>query len=512
MGRKWMALALTLCLLLSGCGGGTSKPEAASSEQQTQTESEISAVVLDDEETAEPAADSQPEPELDDMTPEELGQWLWAQMEAHNAATYAVDYELNMQVKVTVGEESVRDALHTRVKKITDGDDTAVYIDASSGDSYSEAWYGGGYVYQWSNYGKFKAPITEEEMEAQDQDGAEDLLKLDADSFGTFTAEPEGNDYVLTFGDVSLDTWVAFSDMLSAGDENVNCTGFLLSGTVKMKPDGSIQKLKMDLSVQMDLYGTTISQEIQLTQETWGYDDQVSIHVPEDDASYRELSDISLPKEFENGFTLLASQYAMGFQEGRHVEIYDGRYGEYDLQETFHYILGGENGLAADCDVTETWNGETMSRFTEQYANGQGTQQSPEGEATFETDDNTYLSSLYSELLSYSDVFPYGSNYEQEEDGNYQKISFDVDSEYVENVIGYYVTALVAEELGVENADEVKSYGTMEVWFDATGMVARRVFHGAVEYHVDGTIITASVNDEGTVLAVNDAVTVGAGA
>lgn len=35
MGRKWMALALTLCLLLSGCGGGTSKPEAASSEQQT---------------------------------------------------------------------------------------------------------------------------------------------------------------------------------------------------------------------------------------------------------------------------------------------------------------------------------------------------------------------------------------------------------------------------------------------------------------------------------------------
>ena len=52
----------------------------------------------------------------------------------------------------------------------------------------------------------------------------------------------------------------------------------------------------------------------------------------------------------------------------------------------------------------------------------------------------------------------------------------------------------------------------MEVWFDATGMVARRVFHGAVEYHVDGTIITASVNDEGTVLAVNDAVTVGAGA
>ena len=76
MGRKWMALALILCLLLSGCGGGTSKPEAASSEQQTQTEAEISAVVLDDEETAEPAEDSQVEPELDDMTPEELGQWL----------------------------------------------------------------------------------------------------------------------------------------------------------------------------------------------------------------------------------------------------------------------------------------------------------------------------------------------------------------------------------------------------------------------------------------------------
>ena len=101
MGRKRMALALTLCLLLSGCGGGgtASKLEVSS----TKTQMEISAVVLDDVETAEPAEDSQVEPKLDDMTPEELGQWLWAQMEAHNAATYAVDYELNMQVKVTVG-------------------------------------------------------------------------------------------------------------------------------------------------------------------------------------------------------------------------------------------------------------------------------------------------------------------------------------------------------------------------------------------------------------------------
>ena len=81
MKRKWMALALVLCLLLSGCGGGeASKKEAASSEQQTQTEAEISAVVLDDVETAEPAEDSQVDAAVDDMTPEELGQWLWAQM------------------------------------------------------------------------------------------------------------------------------------------------------------------------------------------------------------------------------------------------------------------------------------------------------------------------------------------------------------------------------------------------------------------------------------------------
>ena len=283
MGRKRMALALTLCLLLSGCGGGgtASKLEVSS----TKTQMEISAVVLDDVETAEPAEDSQVEPKLDDMTPEELGQWLWAQMEAHNAATYAVDYELNMQVKVTVGEESVRDALHTRAKRITHGDDTEVYIDASSGDSYSEAWYGGGYVYQWSNYGKFKAPITQEEMEAQNRDGAEDLLKLNADSFGTLTGEPKGNGYVLTFGDVSLDTWVDFSDMFSSVDENVSCTGFLLDGTVELKPDGSIQQLKMDMSVQMNLYGTTVSEELHLSQVAWGYDDQVSIHVPVDDAS-----------------------------------------------------------------------------------------------------------------------------------------------------------------------------------------------------------------------------------
>ena len=163
MGRKWMALALTLCLLLSGCGGGTSKPEAASSEQQIQTEAEISAVVLDDVETTEPAADSQPEPELDDMTPEELGQWAWNQLEAHSEASYAKDYDMEISVTVDIGGESTTQKANGRVKKIDSETDGYMYYEKMQvNGEVTENWYGNGYAYLSDSYGQYKAPMDED--------------------------------------------------------------------------------------------------------------------------------------------------------------------------------------------------------------------------------------------------------------------------------------------------------------------------------------------------------------
>ena len=97
------------------------------------------------------------------------------------------------------------------------------------------------------------------EYEEQNQDGAGDLLNLDESNFGTLTAEATDKGYTLTFGDPTLDTWMAFSDLMSSVGDGVTCTAFTLDGTVEMDQDGALRKLDMELSVQLDIMVMTLS-------------------------------------------------------------------------------------------------------------------------------------------------------------------------------------------------------------------------------------------------------------
>ncbi len=511
MRKKWTALAVVLCLLLSGCGGSgaaSSAPATASASEAASAQTENSAT----ETAQEPEEDSQPAAETGDMTPEELGQWAWAQLDAYDETTYAVDYDIDMAIAVEFEGESTSQKASGRVKEIsseTDGDIT--YESMQMNGAVSETWTAGGYVYLSDSNGKYKAYVSDEDSQ-ESQNGADDLLEIDASSFGTLTAEATDKGYTVTFGEPTLDTWMAFSDLLSAAGDGVTCTAFTLDGTVQMGQDGALNKLTMELSVQFDVMGMTLSETVSITQTINSYDDGVSINVPEDDADFREVSDISLPIAFINGFNTLLSQNGVSYQSELTIGVSDGTNTDtYVEDHNINYVYDEDSGLSATWEIDQTLNGEAIDQTVDTYAGGEGVQVIDGEENSYTYDDASMLSDVQNIIASYADSFTYGSDYQLEQDGDYQKLTMTLDSEYVEAVVSTYLSALETD-IDFDEASEITSEGTISFWFDLSGMLVMQQLDSSCTLSYTGAEFTITVSDTGAVLAVNDGVTVGAGA
>ena len=512
MRKKWTALAVVLCLLLSGCGGNggaSSAPAESSAPAAASEQTVVSATETTETETAE---DSQTAADTGDMTPEELGQWAWGQMEAYNDAAYAIDYDMDMTVGVDLDGESTTQKVSSRIKQIdSEADGETSYASMQMNGAVSETWIGGGYVYLSDSDGKYKAPISDDDS-LENQNSAADLLEIDASSFGTLTAEKTDKGYTVTFGDPTLDTWMAFSDMLSTDDDSVTCTAFTLDGTVEMDENGALRKLNMEMSVQLDLLGMTLSETATISQTVNNYDDGVAINVPEDDADFRELSDISLPTAFINGFNTLLSQYGVSYQSQLNIDITDGTDGEAFVEtNVINYVYDEDNGLSMTWDIIQTLDGETISQTNDTYAGGEGVQVIDGVENSYTYDDESTLIDIQNTVAFYSDCFAFGSDYQLEQDGDYQKLTMTLDSEYVEAVAAAYLAAIGAE-IDMDEASEITSEGTISFWYDLSGMLVMQLYQGTSTMTYTGAELTISVTDNGAVLAVNDGVTVNAGA
>lgn len=512
MRKKWTALAVVLCLLLSGCGGAgaaSSVPAESTTPAAASEQAEVSVT----ETNAAEAADSQATANAGDMAPEELAQWAWAQMEAHDEESYAVDYDIDMTVSVELDGESTTQKVSGRVKEIdseTDGDMT--YESMQMNGAVTETWIGGGYVYLADADGKYKAPVSDDDDEQEDQNGAEDLLEIDVSKFGTMTAEATGKGYAVTFGDPDLDTWMEFSDLLSAAGDGVTCNSFTLDGTVEMDETGALSKLDMELSAELDIMGTTMKENVSLSQTINNYDDGVSINLPEDDADFREVSDINLPTAFINGFNTLLSQYGVSYQDELTIGISDGTNTDtYVEDNVVNYLYDEDNGLSATWETDQTLNGEAIGQTIDAYAGGEGTQVIDGEESSYTYDDASMLSDIQIYLTMYADSFTYGSDYQLEQDGDYQKLSMTLDSEYVEYLVSTYLSALETD-ISFDEASDIASEGTISFWFDLNGMLVMQQLDTSCTLSSTDAEYTITVSATGAVMAVNDAVTVGAGA
>ena len=509
MRKKWTALAVVLCLLLSGCGGGaaSSAPAESTAPEAASEQTEASAT----EPNAAEAEDSQTAADTGDMTPEELAQWAWAQMEAHDEAAYAVDYDMDMTISVELDSESTTQNVSGRVKEIdseTDGDLT--YESMQMNGAVTETWTGGGYVYLSDSNGKYKALVSDDD-DQEDQNGAEDLLEIDVSKFGTMTAEATDKGYTVTFGDPDLDTWMSFSDLLSAVGDGVTCNAFTLDGTVEMDQDGALSKLDMELSAEFDIMGTSMKETVSLSQTINNYDDGVSINLPEDDADFREVSDINLPTAFINGFNTLLSQNAVSYETETTITLTDGTNTDELIEDNLmNYIYSEDSGLQMSKTTADILNDELIGQSTDAYSGGQGTQVINDEEYSYASDDSSILSDEQSVIAYYSDCFSYGSDYQLETDGNYQKLTMTLDSEYVEAVNAGYL-GIIDESVNMDEASEVTSEGTISFWFDLNGMLVMQQYQGTCVMTFTGAELTVTVVDSGVVLAVNDGVTIDAG-
>ena len=509
MRKKWTALAVVLCLLLSGCGGtGAASSAPAESAAAASEQTEASAP----ETNAAEAEDSQAAADTGDMTPEELAQWAWAQMKAHDEAAYAVDYDLDMTVGVDLDGESTTQKVSGRVKEIdgeTDGNQ--YYTSMQMNGTVTETWTGGGYVYLSNDNGKYKAPVSDDDIQ-EEQNGAEDLLKIDISKFGTMTAEATDKGYTVTFGDPDLDSWMSVSDLLSAVGDGVTCNAFTLDGTVEMDETGAVSKLDMEMSAELDIMGMTMNETVTLSQIINNYDDDVSIHLPEDDADFREVSDINLPTAFINGFNTLLSQYGVSYQDELTMGISDGTGADTYVEDNIiNYVYDENNGLSATWETDQTLDGEVVGQTTDTYAAGEGTQVVNGEESSYTYDDASMLSDLQGYIAVYADSFAYGSDYQLEQDGDYQKLTMTLDSEYAEYWVSTYLSVLETT-ISFDEASDIASEGTISFWFDLNGMLVMQQLDTSCTLSYTGAEYTITVSATGAVMAVNDAVTVGAGA
>lgn len=484
--RKIIAMLLCLTLLLCGCGS-----------------TEASAPATADSSAAAPASEISPEePSVSEENtaedPTELAKQIWAMADEAEENVYAADYDLSMKLEMEMNGETTSVQSSIRSMTIDSETDPMSYTKTTANGEVTEVWYGNGTFYQSNTLGRYSVPMSYEDFENQEDTADEDqaLLELEPENFGKLSAVSSDNFYTVTFSQPTLETWVAFADLLGVDDNTVTCSHFDLDGSMQCDKEGNVTQVKLEMELSLDIMGITTNMTVTVNQLTMGVNEQVSIELPNDE-EFVQMSDLSIPTALATAQLVTAAQPSLQYQNiWALVLTGDTIYDAITQNDLITYVTD-ETGLQAQWDRSIVINDETAYAYSDVYAEGSGVITDTDGESQYDYDDESMMLDITNFIFGTSEAMSSGTDFTTEG----STLTFNLTEEYAETKL---LEALTGFEIGYIMTDgTVESLsGDMVYIIDDSGLLLSQLMTLTAEVTYEGEVVTITLMDGGDVLAI----------
>lgn len=484
--RKMIAIVLCLALVLCGCGS-TGASEASLSPASGSSAPSPSEVTPEESPVSQDSTD-----------PAELAKQVWAMADQAEESIYATDYDLSMVIDMEIAgtETSVQTSI--RSKAIDSDTNPMAYTKTTTNGEVSETWYGDGTLYQTSSLGSYSVPMSYDDFEEQEDAADEDqaILDLKPENFGQLFATTSDNFYTITFSQPTLETWVAFSDLLGVDDDTVTCSHFDLEGSMQCDMEGNINQVKLDMELSLDIMGIITNMTVSVNQLTMATNEDVTIELPNPE-DFAQVSDLSIPTALAAAQVATSAQPSLQYENIWALTLVGETVQDVITQDDIITYVTDENGLQVQWDEIIEINEETVDVSSEVYANGSGVITSPDGESEYEYDDESMLLDIFDFIFQTSETISYGTNFSTEGD----TLTYDLDQEYVESQLMNALTAYEVDYLMTEGTLENIS-GNMLYVVDDSGLLLSQLITLTAQVTYDGELIIITLMDGGDVLAI----------
>lgn len=514
--RKMIAILLCLCLLLCGCGSNEAVSESVSAASEQASAAEIAQASAVEE---APEFSVQEEPVEEETIPEdpaELGKWVFRLMEDTNDIITAYDVDVTDNTTITQLGETTTSKSSYRVRELLAEDGSVTYHRSEQSSGYTtDIWFLDGMIYKSDYSGYFKAPMDQDAF--MDEYGVfTEIEGIDENSYTTLTAEATDAGYTLTYGDMTADAAMLFMNFYSErlNEEMsdlgmaVEITAFAQSGVTELDKEGYPIRDDAAITMAYTLAGIECELHVEQTIIYNQVNTELQINVPIDDEDYMEMSDITIPEMFINGYSLTMSNFALDYQNAMALTVSDDETEDVYLSTDMITYTSNESGLTAYWETAYLLNDEVLDYSTDEYSAGEGTYTTPAGAEIYSYDDYSYLTDISGFITYSADSFDYGSNFVLTPDGETSLLTYDLNAEYVEMAIENYLS-IYTSDLTISDASSCISSGTMSIVFDASGMIIGQSLECTCEATYGDTILTFTLTDAGFVNAIGSNVVIG---
>lgn len=506
---RLIAFLCAVCMILSACGSTQSSVSTPSADTNAVSEAAASQISAEPAPEVESAAVPDEAVTPDTSSPEALGRWLWEQ---DIEESYAIDLDMEVGVTVDVNGENVTEQMTTRIKEITheDGSITA-QTTIEVNNVVSEVWFDNNTVYYSDANGNYKSAMKQEDYLKEylgEAEGMADFKDLTADDLGLLTGEETSRGYKITYGQISVDAWSAFSSVLDAALRDISGVEFTyelrsVEGTIELDHDMNLLGQTMVMDVALNVAGVEVLERVELMQSVNCQGDSVSIHVPTEDTSYKEISDVTIPSLFRNGYVSLLSQPGIQYKNAMALTLSDGEVTEIIACDDEVYLVSGADGISYRWDTVTSYNGQILDYSKDVFSNGEGVFSDYTGEYPYTYDDNSALEVILTFISAYSDALDYGTDFTISEENGLKKLIITLDpTAYCEPVLD----STLQTQAGLSTADaiELSTEGTATCWFNETGILVAQLIDINATITLAGGTIDVTFMDGGDVLALNE--------